>query len=86
MESFTYKRTQNSGGSRISRRGGMDPRGGYVTKILYVKTKEFGPVGGRAPGTPPLNPPMQNTSNKYIYIIYVKHTTNTHTHTHDILM
>ena len=26
----------------------MDPRGGYVSKILHVKTKEPGPVG-RAP-------------------------------------
>ena len=39
-----------SGGSRISRRvgggGGVDSRGGYVSKILYVKTKESGPLGG----------------------------------------
>ena len=50
-----------SGGSRISRRGGVDlvgggvdSRGGYVLKILYVKTKELGPLGGgRAPGAPP---------------------------------
>ena len=35
-------------------RGAMDPRGGYVPKILHVKTKESGPVGGgRAPGAPP---------------------------------
>ena len=38
----------SSGGSRISRRGGVDlvggdvdSLGGYVSKILYVKTKEF---------------------------------------------
>ena len=50
-------KTTNSGGSRISRRGGvdliegggMDSRGGYVSKNLYVKIKESGPV----PGTPP---------------------------------
>ena len=49
-----------SGGSRISRRGGVDlvggavnSRGGYVSKILYVKTKELGPLGGHAPGAPP---------------------------------
>ena len=50
-----------SGGSRISRRGGVDlvegavdPRGSYVSKILHVKTKESGPVGGGCmPGTPP---------------------------------
>ena len=37
----------------------MDSRGGYVSKILYVKTKESGPLvgGGRALGTP-LDPPM----------------------------
>ena len=40
--------------------GAMDPRGGYVSKILHVKTKESGPVGGgRAPGAPPLDPPMK---------------------------
>ena len=41
--------------------GAVDPRGGYVSKILHVKTKESGPVGGgggRAPGAPPLDPPM----------------------------
>ena len=43
------KPTWNSGGSRISRRegvdlvGGADSRGGYVSKILYVEMKEFGP-------------------------------------------
>ena len=42
-----------SGGSRISRRGGVDSQGSYVSEILYVKTKESGPLGGRAPGTPP---------------------------------
>ena len=49
-----------SGGSRISRRGGVDlvgggvdSRGSYVSKILYVKTKELGPLGGRALGAPP---------------------------------
>ena len=34
-------------------RGAVDPRGGYVSKILHVKTKESGPVGGGAPGAPP---------------------------------
>ena len=34
--------------------GGMDSRRGYVSKILYVKTKESGPLGGgRAPDTSP---------------------------------
>ena len=31
----------------------VDSRGGYISKILHVKTKEFGPLGGHAPGTPP---------------------------------
>ena len=51
---------QTSSGSRISRRGGRRPRrggansrGSYVSKNLYVKTKESGPVGGRAPAAPP---------------------------------
>ena len=47
---------QNSGGSRISRRGGMDLRRGHFLVKMYVKTKELGPNGGgggRAPGTPP---------------------------------
>ena len=44
----------SSGGSRISCRGGInlvggrgsvDSRGGYVSKILYVETKESGPNG-----------------------------------------
>ena len=38
--------------------GGVDSRGGYVLKILYVKTKELGPLGGHAPGAPPLDRPM----------------------------
>ena len=49
-----------SSGSRISHRGGMDliwggmdSQGGYFLKILYVKTKESGPLGGHALGTPP---------------------------------
>ena len=34
------------GGAWTSYRGGMDSRGGYVSKILYVKMKESGPLGG----------------------------------------
>ena len=39
---------------------GVDSQGSYVSKILYVKTKELGPLGGgHAPGAPPpLDPPM----------------------------
>ena len=53
--------TSISGGSRISRRGGVDlvrgavdPQGGYVSKILHVKMKESGPVWG---GTHRARPP-----------------------------
>ena len=39
--------------------GGVDSRGGYVLKILYVKTKELGPLGGARAGRAPLDPPMK---------------------------
>ena len=29
--------------------GAVDPRGGHVSKILHVKTKESGPVSGARP-------------------------------------
>ena len=45
-------------GGRGPHRGAMDSRGGYVSKILYVKTKEFGTLVGHVPGTPPLDPAM----------------------------
>ena len=58
----------SSGGSRISREGGMDlvgggmdSRGGYVLKILYVKMKESGPLGGRAPGSASVDPPKSSS-------------------------
>ena len=38
--------------------------GGYISKILYVKTKESGPLGAWA-GHSPLDPPMQYS----IYLI-----------------
>ena len=40
-------------GEHGPRRGEVDCRGGYVSKIVYVEMKESGPLGGRAPGTPP---------------------------------
>ena len=57
--------TPFSGGSRISRRGGavdlvaggVDSRGSYVSKILYVKMKELGPLGGACTRRAPLDPP-----------------------------
>ena len=43
--------------------GTVDPRGGYVWKILYVKTKESGPVGGARAGRAP--PRSANDCHKY---------------------
>ena len=34
---------------------GADSRDGYVSKILYVETKEFGPLGGTCAGPRPLD-------------------------------
>ena len=45
------------GGGMDLVRGAMDPRGGYVSKVLHVKMKESGPVGGGR--APPLDPPMR---------------------------
>ena len=48
-------------------RGAVDPRGGYVSKILHVKTKESGPMGGGARrARPPLDPPMASCSMIYL--------------------
>ena len=33
--------------------GGANSRGNYVSKKLYVKRKESGPLGGHAPAAPP---------------------------------
>ena len=41
-EESVKKKMNNSGRSRISRRGGVDSQGGYISKILYVKMKESG--------------------------------------------
>ena len=40
--------------------GGVDSRGGYVSKILYVETKKSGPLGG-VRRSRPLDPPMPNS-------------------------
>ena len=56
-----------SGGSRIFRRGGMDPLGGrgHPTWALFdenvCETKELGPIGG-VRGARPLDPPMHRGS------------------------
>ena len=57
-------------------KGGLDSRDGYVFQIVYVKTKESGSLGGRAPGTPPLDPPMvtptivQKTFSKFLFLSF----------------
>ena len=46
-------------GARGPRRGGMESQGGYVSKILYVETKESGPLGGGVcRACPSLDSPM----------------------------
>ena len=62
---FTYN---SRAGSRISRRGawahflgGFGLRRGHFSVKIYVKMKELGPVGGRAPACP-LDPPMNSVS------------------------
>ena len=41
------------GGAPTSWGGGANSRGGYVSKNLYVKTKESGPLGGHVLVVPP---------------------------------
>ena len=41
------------GGRGPRRGGGVDSRGGYVSKILYVETKESRPLGGTCTGHAP---------------------------------
>ena len=38
--------------------GGVDSRGGYVLKILYIKMKKLGPLGGPRAGRTPLDSPI----------------------------
>ena len=47
------------GGMDLVGGGGVDFREGYVSKILYVKMKESGPLGGGGHVLDaPLDPPM----------------------------
>ena len=59
----------SSGGSRISSRGGVDSESGYVLKILYVETKESGPLGGVRRARP-LDPPMFRSLSKKNTILF----------------
>ena len=71
-----------SGGSRISRSGGVDfvrgdvdSRGSYISKVWYVKTKESGPSWWDVHrARPPLDPPLstsepQTTIEAHVYYI-----------------
>ena len=54
------------GGVDLAGGWGVDSRGGYVLKILYVKPKESGPLGGVRRARP-LDPPMlKNNKNMFI--------------------
>ena len=53
--------------------GAVDPRGGYVLKILHVKTKESGPVGGAHAGrAPPRSANVRGMKifNSYVLLLY----------------
>ena len=42
----------------------MNSRDGYISKIMYVKMKESGPIGECVPGTPPRSTnDLEKTSN-----------------------
>ena len=64
-----------SGGSRISRRGGRGPRTGGRGPPKWLRFKNFACQneriwtrrGGRAPGAPPLDPPMTPQRTKGYY-------------------
>ena len=48
--------------------GDVDLRRGHFSVKMYMKTKELGPIGGHAPGTPPpLDPPMHDKPNQVRY-------------------
>ena len=48
--------------------GGVDSRGGYISKILYIKMKESGPSGGVRQSRP-LDPPMLLRDPSSFYLI-----------------
>ena len=73
---------KSSGRFRISHRGrgphreAVDPRGSYVLKILHVKTKESGPVGGGACRSCPLDPPMKSVAMEKIVVKIIQSMNN----------
>ena len=46
---------------------GMDLRCGHFSVKMYAKMKELGPIGGRVPGMPPPDPPM-NMKSVWLFI------------------
>ena len=62
------------GGRGPRRGGGVDSRGGYDSKILYVKTKESGPLGGVRRASANVDPPMQNHHNMARLLICIQST------------
>ena len=50
--------------------GGVDSRGGYISKILYVKTKELGPLGGG--GARRARPPRSANDNTLLLQYFVR--------------
>ena len=48
--------------------GGVDSQGGYISKILYVKMKELGPLGGCVLGTPPRS---ANDNGSFLFFSYL---------------
>ena len=56
--------------------GGVDSRGGYISKKLCVQNERIWTLGGRATGTPPLDPPMHcttylNANKLYLPLFYL---------------
>ena len=52
----TYKPVADPGfpiGGACTHWGGVDLQRGHFLVKMYAKTKELGPIGGRAPATPP---------------------------------
>ena len=45
--------------------GGVDSQGGYVSKILYVKMKELGPLGGARAG----HAPPRSANAEYVLMV-----------------
>ena len=57
-------------GGRGPHRGGLGSRGGYVSKILYVSTKESGPFGVRR-ASANADLPMMSYFTRYISLLKI---------------